>query len=589
MPSVTRKQFINGALGTLLTSQLTGREARAQSVAPNVLFVIADEWRAQAFGYAGDPNAHTPAIDKFAAESVNLENAIAGESVCCPSRACLMTGQYPLTNNVYINDVPLKPKGVTLGETFQNAGYNTGYIGKWHLYGSPDGHYGRRSSFIPPDKRFGFEYWKANECTHNYNHSIYYEGDNSTPKFWDGYDAIAQTKDACEFIRKFRDADAPFFLFLSWGPPHFPLTGAPQQYQDMFKDRDIQLRTNVPKSDREKAIEDLRGYYAHGAALNDCFQSLLDTLEETGLAGNTIVVFTSDHGDMMYSQGLTTKLYPWEESIRIPLLIRYPLAFGLKGIRSQALINSPDIMPTLLGLSGIAVPKGVQGTDFSAFINGPSINKTLKSSFLCLPVPIATARQYGIDAYRGVRTERYTYVRSVQGPWLLYDNVNDPYQMHNLCNQSSVKSVQKALNDELNTWLHKLDDKFMPPDYYVKRDGLTDYIQAKEPLGYIVSPWGDWKSTLVKPALERPSIDTAIGDLLDDPVGRAVLVRHMPGFVAHPPYPGWRSASLRMLHAYMQRYFPASLNAMRVELAKLPPIKTGDRKYEGLEEHVPER
>ena len=505
MPAITRKQFMQGALGTLLASQFVAKPARAQLLSrPNVLFVIADEWRAQSFGYAGDPNAHTPAIDKFASESINFDNAVAGTPVCCPSRACLMTGQYPLTNGVYINDVPLVPKGVTLGEAFANAGYDTGYIGKWHLYGSPDGRFGRRLSYIPPDKRFGFEYWKACECTHDYNHSLYYEGDDPTPKFWDGYDAIAQTKDACGFMRKFKDAHVPFFMFLSWGPPHFPLAGAPKRYQDMFKDRDIQLRPNVPDADREKAIEDLRGYYAHGAALNDCFQSLLDTLEETGMADNTIVVFTSDHGDMMHSQGLEYKWVPWEESVRIPLLIRYPKSFGRKGMRSHAPVASPDIMPTLLGLSGLDVPKGVQGTDLSGSLKAPSIKKSPDSAFLCMPVPTTSARIYGIDAYRGVRTERYTYVRSLHGPWLLYDNVNDPYQKHNLCGQAAMKTVQHELNRELNRWLHKLGDKFLPPEEYLKRDGLTNYIATKIPIGNVVSPWGDWKSTLKKPAVQKP-------------------------------------------------------------------------------------
>jgi arylsulfatase A-like enzyme len=89
-----------------------------------------------------------------------------------------------------------------MGEIFTHAGYRTGFIGKWHLYGSPDGKYGRRLAYIPPEKRFGFDYWKACECTHDYNHSLYYEGNDPTPKYWPGYDAIAQTADACAFIEK---------------------------------------------------------------------------------------------------------------------------------------------------------------------------------------------------------------------------------------------------------------------------------------------------------------------------------------------------------------------------------------------------
>ena len=271
---------------------------------PNVVFVLTDEWRAQALGYSGDANARTAAIDRFAAESHDFNEAVSGNPVCCPARASFLTGQYPLTHGVYINDVELVPTGVTLGEAFQEAGYRTGYIGKWHLHGSPDGRYGRREDFIPTDKRFGFEYWKVAECTHDYNQSFYYEGDDSTKKYWEGYDAIAQTEDACRFIEANAHADDPYFLVLSLGPPHFPLRTAPEQYQRLYADQPIDLRPNVPDEDADAAAEDLRGYYAHIAALDDCFARLLHVLEKTGTADDTVVVFTSDHGDMMGSHRL---------------------------------------------------------------------------------------------------------------------------------------------------------------------------------------------------------------------------------------------------------------------------------------------
>ena len=200
MKLIGRRTFNQGALGTLLLPAATG--AKTTTRKPNVLFVMSDEWRAQAAGYMGDPNARTPAVDRFAGQSINFQQAVSGCSVCCPARASLMTGQYPLTNGVYINDVPLAPTGVTLGEAFRQAGYNTGYIGKWHLYGSPDGHNGRRQDYIPPEKRFGFEYWKAGECPHDYNHSLYFAGNDPTQKYWPGYDAQAQTEDACRYVQE---------------------------------------------------------------------------------------------------------------------------------------------------------------------------------------------------------------------------------------------------------------------------------------------------------------------------------------------------------------------------------------------------
>src|SRR5437660_1597394 len=149
---IDRRQFLNLAAGV---------SALSAARRPNVLFLLADEWRAQSTRYSGDHNVDTPVLNRLEKESVNFENAVSGCPVCCPYRGSLLTGQFPLTHGVFINDVELKPKGPTLGETFLRAGYRTGYIGKWHVYGSPDGNYGRRLAYIPREQRFGFDYWKA--------------------------------------------------------------------------------------------------------------------------------------------------------------------------------------------------------------------------------------------------------------------------------------------------------------------------------------------------------------------------------------------------------------------------------------------
>jgi arylsulfatase A-like enzyme len=135
---------------------------------PNVLFVFADQLRAQATGFGGDPNARTPALDALAASSVNLTHAVSGHPVCCPFRASLLTGQYDTEHGVIINDVPISPGAVGLGDAFKQGGFTTAYVGKWHAHGSPGGKLERRASFVPSEKRFGFDtYFKAFECSHN--------------------------------------------------------------------------------------------------------------------------------------------------------------------------------------------------------------------------------------------------------------------------------------------------------------------------------------------------------------------------------------------------------------------------------------
>jgi arylsulfatase A-like enzyme len=482
--NTTRRRFLAASLAaTALPAANTKK--------PNILFILADEWRAQATPWNNDPNLQTPVLARLAAQSTSFDTAVSGTPVCCPYRASLLTGQYPLTHGVFINDVELKPNGPTLGDTFARAGYRTGFIGKWHVYGSPDGKYGRRLAYIPPEKRFGFEYWKACECTHDYNKSLYYEGNDQTPKYWPGYDAFAQTDDACAFIDKQSATADPFCLVLSLGPPHFPLHTAPEKYQALYRNREILLQPNVPDDKKAEAIDSLRGYYAHMAALDECFDRLLKTLDRNKIEDDTIVVFTSDHGDMMLSQGLTTKLYPWDESIRVPFLVRYPRLLP-RPQRLRTPLNSPDIFPTLLGLAGLPVPASVEGTDLTPVMTGKRRPNPDDAAFLSLPVPITEARRYGFSAYRGLRTERYTYVRNTKGPWLLYDNQTDPFQKRNLVGKPEANQLQSKLEAALGARLKQRKDEFLPAETYVQKAGLSHYREVNVPLGHHPSPWGDW-------------------------------------------------------------------------------------------------
>lgn len=470
---------------------------------PNVLVIMADQWRAQAFGYAGDPNARTPNIDRLAAESMDFRQAVSGTPVCCPARASFVTGRYPLEHGVYINDVQLKPEGDTLGEVFRSSGYRTGYVGKWHLFGSPDGRYGRRAAYIPREQRFGFDYWKVGECTHDYNYSFYYDHDDPEMRFWPGYDAFAQTDDVCQFLADSQTTNEPFFMVVSFGPPHFPHHTAPDEFQKLYRDREIVLRPNVPPEMAELATAELRGYYAHGAALDACVGRLLDALDAARIASDTIVMFTSDHGDMMGSHGFSPalKLLPWDESVRVPLLVRYPARFGTSGQVSDTAVNTPDIMPLLLGLCDIPIPAHVSGSDPLS----PDTSSRPSSSFLNLPAPFTNARWHGIGEYRGVRTDRYTYVRSRSGPWLLYDNATDQYQVTNLVDDPAASDVRAGLDAELERWLDRLGDGFEDGDDYLRRDSLTHYSEVQGEIGSAQSPWGDWSSNLTPTSGRKPA------------------------------------------------------------------------------------
>lgn len=434
---------------------------------PNVVFIFSDQHRAQAVGYAGDPNVRTPHLDRLAEQSVVFRTAVACIPVCSPNRASLLTGQYPLTHGLFINDIPVGSRHRSIGEAFAEAGYDTGYIGKWHI----DGH--GRESFIPPERRKGFAYWRVLECTHDYNRSHYY-GDADERLTWDGYDAQAQTRCAVQYIRERSRSEKPFFLVLAWGPPHDPYQTAPERFKAMYDPMRLELPPNVPKDAEADARQRLAGYYAHISALDECVGELLEALHEEGIAEETVFVYTSDHGDMLGSHGGWNKQYPYDESIRVPLVIRYPGKLGA-GRTVDAPINSPDLMPTLLGLCGAAIPDTVEGTDCSGYLLG-SGQDAPEGALIGIIHPFGQLpRSKGGREYRGLRTDRYTYVRDLDGPWLLFDNRDDPYQLDNLCGRPQAADVQKRLDEQLNRLLAQRSDPFLAGEAHCRAWGyVTD-------------------------------------------------------------------------------------------------------------------
>jgi len=273
-------------------------------------------------------------------------------------------------------------------------------------------------------------------------------------------------------------------IMLSWGPPHAPYNTAPAEYRARFSPDQIRLRPNVPEDAVEQSRRDLSGYYAHIAALDDCFGRLLTTLETEGLDDNTIVVFTSDHGDMLGSHGMWKKQSPWDESQRIPFLFRFPARFGREGSVVPIPIGAPDIMPTLLGLCGIDIPATVQGTDATPVFDGEMV-PGLDGVLLALHFAFHQWRpERGGREYRGVRTEQYTYVRDRQAPWLLYDNIRDPFQQENLCNidSSEVAAIRTRLDASLARKLAAIDDDFRAGKEYVRERGIEFNDQGDIPI-----------------------------------------------------------------------------------------------------------
>lgn len=436
---------------------------------PNIVFIIADQWNAQSMGYAGNPDVKTPNLDRLAATSVVAKTAVSVMPVCSPARASLLTGQYPLTHGVFYNDRPLKNEALTIAEIYKQEGYATGYIGKWHVNGHSvhEKQFSARDRAVPRERRQGFDYWKAREVTHAYNKSFYFD-ENDARQEWPGYDVFPQTDSAIYFINKNRQQ--PFLLFLSWGPPHDPYMTAPQEYRRLYDPSKLSLRPNVPDSLKSKARLDLAGYYAHCTALDKSVGDLLKALKTAGLEENTIVVFTSDHGDMLYSQGKIRKQKPWDESILVPFIVHFPAELGRVKREITMPFSSIDVLPTLLGLTRTRIPATVEGGNFADVMRG--IRKAPKDHAALIQVPVPFHENNFLNGgkeYRALRTERYTYVRDLHKAWMLYDNLKDPYQQINRVDDARYAEVRTELDRLLKKKLTEAKDDFLAADLYMKK------------------------------------------------------------------------------------------------------------------------
>lgn len=460
---ISRRDMLKAGAGVAgIAWLLKGKGWAADDIArrPNILFILTDQWRAKALGYAGDPNVKTPNLDRLAKEAASFRNAVSVCPVCTPYRASLMTGRFPTSTGMFLNDLYLPDEELCFAEVLKDAGYRTGYIGKWHL----DGH--GRKAFIPPERRQGWDYWKVAECDHNYMHSHYYAGNDPQMKYWDGYDVFAQTRDAQTYLQAQAGKDAPFAFFLSYGAPHFPHNQVPEEYKKLYPPQSLQLAPNVPPDQEAAARRELQGYYAHCTAIDRCVGELLETLEATGLAKNTIVIFTSDHGEMMGSHNYPPKMkqVPFDESARVPLLIRYPAAQGGSAGRELATpLTTPDLTVTLLALAGIQAPPSMEGRDLSDLVR-TGTEQNLAALYMH-PDPWHCK---GFSEYRAIRTQRHTYIRSLRDGVMLFDDVNDPHQMNNLAEKPEFAVLRDQMEQRLQAELERIHDPFKPAAYYLE-------------------------------------------------------------------------------------------------------------------------
>ena len=443
---------------------------------PNLLVVIADQFRASALGCLQQDPTHTPHLDHLADGGRLLTHATSTHPVCSPARAMLLSGEYPWDNGVPRNvNSETAPDGVGLrvesrcwSDVLADAGYRMGYIDKWHLtppteddevYGE-----GRRDdgkvwdAWTPPDQRHGFSFWYSHGCCDHHLQPHYWTTDaaRDEPLQVDQWSAEHETDVAIGFLRdSAAGPEQPFGLVVSLNPPHQPFDEVPEEYVSRYAGltpEELLPRPNVKRDSAigREAADIARLYFAAITAIDEQVGRILAELDRLGLADDTIVVFTSDHGMQLGSQELMYKNVPFEESARVPFVLRWPgrVAPG----RDDLLLGSVDVAPTLLGLMGQAdqVPAQMVGVDCSdALLDREGAQRPSCAPYLGPPF------EPGEPDVRGLRTATHKIVvahhpDAERSEIQLFDLEADPYELRNLADSHPALC---------NTMLHKLEEQ----------------------------------------------------------------------------------------------------------------------------------
>jgi len=419
----------------------------------NVLFLFADQMHAFAMGCMGNPDIHTPNLDRLAAQGTLFENCYTCNPVCCPYRASLFNGRYSCqTGMIGLNNLPMPPGEQCLAELLEQHGVKTSYVGKWHI---GDG----GNQWVPPAYRCGFTDFIGYQCYNDFLDQIWFFDEQGNKDAREGHRTTITTDIAMERLDRIKDQ--PFCMFVSYQNPHYPVQPS-QEYADMYWDKSLTLRPNFQEIDgaflaggRARPREDdpaylrkgddtvsyIKMYYAMVTQLDHEVGRLMDYLDQQGLTDNTMLVFTSDHGDMQGSHGLANKHVHYEESTRCPLIVRVP---GTAGHRVTVPVGTTDFLPTILAYTGCPPSKMAEGRSIVDLATGGT-----------QPHKPAVFVENGHD-YFMIRQGPYKMVVKQQdySPLHLYDLERDPYEMNDLVNSPDLAETQARLIACIVDW-HK--------------------------------------------------------------------------------------------------------------------------------------
>jgi choline-sulfatase len=448
---------------------------------PNIIFCTCDQLRAFETGCYGNPVVRTPNIDRLAAEGVRFEHGVTTYPVCMAGRSVMLSGQYNRTctggvgnvctpypdGRIYFPQYPFEGrphlKDQTLPEALKAAGYETAVIGKWHIHSWP--------------QDIGFDHYIIPRMNHAHMGQNFIE--DGGPEFVpEGFSVDYECERVEGYLNARKNSGQPFFLYYNISPPHCPLSDAPEKYLTMYRPEDVLIRANVdlnrrlPEQDHwfkvyrwdyryynfhipytEVLPEDytlrkvIAEYYGLTTWVDDAVGRMLAALESNGLAENTIVVFTSDHGDYLGSHNRVQKGDLHEESVRIPYILHWSGGLDARVV-SEQVGGLVDLAPTLLSLAGLKIPGHMHGKDLSPVLRGEAAH--LEEEFAV----IETGRGVGI------RTPTHLYglpfeadSRSLADtPHHFFDLASDPYELRSLAGSGEQGELAVRLDAALRAW-----------------------------------------------------------------------------------------------------------------------------------------
>ncbi len=431
----------------IASASISGLSAQAASEAkrPNFVFMYADDWRWDCLGVEqkerGDkgrfPWLETPRIDKLAQEGVRFRNSFVVNSLCSPGRACVLTSRYSHLNGIIGNSTPMSPDTPTLGTQLKQAGYNTAYCGKFHMDSQRT--------------RPGFDYVASFIGQGKYNDCPILFGDKQIPTR--GWIDDVSTDYAIKFLKQ-QTKDKPFFLWLGFKSPHGPRGGAslPERDRGLYAndesrpvpnldvpaifDREAKQELNKKVRREARQFEGHRAYMRHITAIDQCVGRVLDALEATGNTGDTVVIVASDNGYYLGEHQLGDKRSAYDESLRVPLLVRLPGKSAKRGITSDAMVLNIDYAPTILDLAGAGPLPDAQGRSFRSLANGEQPKDWRKAFFY----EYFKEPQYTSPTVLAVRTDTQKFITYPgHDEWTeAFDLEKDPYELKNLVDDKSL-------------------------------------------------------------------------------------------------------------------------------------------------------